>query len=212
MLRYIANFRGILQVARGEEVQACIDRVQQFVVDIEDIGIAVSQHNDAIERAATGLAEQGSEFETHVEALRQDAADLNKQLENIMSNMNAEVAKVVQEMEQSFVDKALAKANESATKIAKKLISELDTGAVSSGKGGDGQQSSKVKSQKGKGQNQQKRASVSETKSHSSEKDKDSESGGDTEADDPFSVDGLSSFRSEEDLSRRASTASFGVR
>ena len=61
----------IEEVARGEEVQMCVDRVQQFVHDIEYIGVAVAQHNDAIERAAANLAEMGSEFETHVEDLRQ---------------------------------------------------------------------------------------------------------------------------------------------
>ena len=46
----------IEEVARGEEIQMCVDRVQQFVHDIEDIGVAVAQHNDAIERAAASLA------------------------------------------------------------------------------------------------------------------------------------------------------------
>jgi len=128
----------IEEVARGEEIQMCVDRVQQFVHDIEDIGVAVAQHNDAIESAANQLASMGNEFEEQVDDLREGCRDLNVQVEGIMEGMSAEVTKVVQSMEQAFVSKAtevaVAKATEVATGIAKELISKIPAG----GGGGDG--------------------------------------------------------------------------
>ena len=151
----------IEEVARSEEVQMCVDRVQQFVHDIEDIGVAVAQHNDAIERAAANLAEMGSEFEGHVEDLRQGAIDMNVQVEGIMGSMNEEVTKVVASMEEGLVGKAVekvsviavAKATEAATAAAQDLISKIPAGSgvpdSSHGRGGGKRQDRISKSSKG---------------------------------------------------------------
>lgn len=138
----------IEEVARGEEIQMCVDRVQQFVHDIEDIGVAVAQHNDAIESAASQLASMGNEFEQQVDDLREGCRDLNVQVEGIMGSMNAEVTKVVESLEEAFVDKAVdkavTKATEAATGIAKELISQnpaaggVDDGAKKTGGKSDG--------------------------------------------------------------------------
>jgi hypothetical protein len=154
----------IEEVARGEEVQMCVERVQQFVHDIEDIGVAVAQHNDAIERAAANLAEMGSEFETHVEDLRQGAVDLNAQIEGIMGNMSMEVSKVVEGMAEGLVGQAVEKvsviavakakeaANEAVSGIAKDLMSKIQEGsggAESHGRGGGKKQDQTLKKIKG---------------------------------------------------------------
>jgi uncharacterized protein YoxC len=118
----------IEEIARGDELQMCVDRVQQFVTDIEDIGVAVAQHNDAIERAATNLAEMGSEFEGHVEDLRQGNTELNMQLEGVLSTMNDEIAKVVDGMQEALVVKAVTTATEEALKATKDLIAQIPAG------------------------------------------------------------------------------------
>lgn len=127
----------IEEVARGEEIQMCVDRVQQFVHDIEDIGVAVSQHNDAIENAASQLASMGNEFEQQVDDLREGCRELNVQVEGIMGGMNSEITKVVESMEESFVgkavDRAVSKATEAATGIAKDLISKIPAAASGGG-------------------------------------------------------------------------------
>ena len=142
----------------------CVERVQQFVHDIEDIGVAVAQHNDAIERAAANLAEMGSEFETHVEDLRQGAVELNAQVEGIMGNMSMEVSKVVESMAEELVGQtvekvsaiAVAKAKEAANEvvsgIAKDLMSKIQQGsggAESHGRGGGKKQDQTFKKSKG---------------------------------------------------------------
>ena len=154
----------IEEVARGEEVQMCVERVQQFVHDIEDIGVAVAQHNDAIERAAANLAEMGSEFETHVEDLRQGAVELNAQIEGIMGNMSMEVSKAVEGMAEGLVGQAVEKvsviavakakeaANEAVSGIAKDLMSKIQEGsggAESHGRGGGKKQDQTFKKIKG---------------------------------------------------------------
>eukprot|EP00961_Rhodomonas_salina_P089888 1208960-Rhodomonas_salina.6 len=91
----------IEEASKGEEVQMCVERLQAFTRDIEDIGQSVAQHNEALEQSAFQISSMGREMFGEIDTLKDNHGELNSRVEGVMSGMHATVKAAIEEITQS---------------------------------------------------------------------------------------------------------------
>ena len=88
----------IEEASKGEEVEMCVERLQAFTRDIEDLGQSVAQHNEAIEQSAFQIQNMGKEMVDELDRLKDNHGELNSRVEGVMAGMHATVKAAIDEL------------------------------------------------------------------------------------------------------------------